>query len=34
MSAMGARGYATEEDKTYGWILQHYYTGVSVEKLY
>jgi len=34
MSALGARGYAIEEDKTYDWILQHYYTGVEVEKIY
>ncbi|MFA5134918.1 MAG: SpoIID/LytB domain-containing protein [Patescibacteria group bacterium] len=34
MSAMGARGYAVEELKTYDWILKHYYTGVAVEKLY
>ncbi len=34
MSALGARGYALEEGKTYDWILQHYYTGTQVEKLY
>ncbi len=34
MSAQGARGYAIEEDKTYDWILKHYYTGVSVEAIY
>jgi len=34
MSANGARGYAIEEEKTYDWILQHYYTGVEVEKIY
>ncbi len=34
MSANGARGYATEENKTYDWILQHYYTGVAVGKIY
>lgn len=34
MSAKGARGYATEEAKSYDWILQHYYTGVDVEKIY
>ena len=34
LSAKGARGYATEEGKTFDWILQHYYTGVSVEKIY
>jgi peptidoglycan hydrolase-like amidase len=34
MSAQGARGYATEENKEYDWILQHYYTGVEVEKIY
>lgn len=34
MSAQGARGYATEKGKTYSWILQHYYTGVEVDKIY
>ncbi|MBU0597807.1 hypothetical protein KKF61_02305 [Patescibacteria group bacterium] len=34
MSAQGARGYATEKNKTYDWILKHYYTGVDVEKIY
>ena len=34
LSAQGARGYALNENKTYGWILKHYYTGVNVEKIY
>ncbi len=34
LSAKGARGYATEEGKSYGWILQHFYAGVSIEKIY
>ena len=34
MSANGARGYAIEENKTFDWILQHYYTGTSVKKIY
>jgi len=34
LSAQGARGYATKEDKTFDWILKHYYTGVNVEKIY
>lgn len=34
LSASGARGYATAERRTFDWILQHYYTGVSVEKIY
>ncbi len=34
MSAQGARGYATKENKTYDWILRHYYTGTTVEKIY
>ncbi|MFA6099192.1 MAG: SpoIID/LytB domain-containing protein [Patescibacteria group bacterium] len=34
LSAQGARGYATEEEKTYDWILKHYYTGTKVEKIY
>lgn len=34
LSALGARGYATKENKTYDWILKHYYTGVEIQKLY
>ena len=34
MSAKGARGYATEEEQTYDWILKHYYTGVEIEEIY
>lgn len=34
LSAQGARGYATKENKTYDWILQHYYTGVALKKIY
>ncbi|MDD5040191.1 MAG: SpoIID/LytB domain-containing protein [Patescibacteria group bacterium] len=34
LSAQGARGYATEEGKSFDWILQHYYSGTSVEKIY
>ncbi len=33
LSATGARGYATH-GKTYSWILQHYYTGTSLQKIY
>jgi peptidoglycan hydrolase-like amidase len=34
MSAQGARGFALKENKTYDWILKHYYTGANVEKIY
>ncbi|MFA5051952.1 MAG: SpoIID/LytB domain-containing protein [Patescibacteria group bacterium] len=34
LSAQGARGYATKEQKTYDWILQYYYTGVTLKKIY
>lgn len=34
LSATGARAYASQQGKTYDWILKHYYTGVSVEKIY
>ncbi len=34
MSASGARAYAANEDKSYNWILKHYYTDISIEKLY
>lgn len=34
MSANGARGYALNEQKTFDWILQHYYTGTATKKIY
>lgn len=34
LSAAGARGYALKENKTYDWILQHYYTGVTITKIF
>jgi len=34
ISAAGARAYAKNQDKTYDWILEHYYTGVAIEKIY
>ncbi|XOU94271.1 MAG: SpoIID/LytB domain-containing protein [Candidatus Kerfeldbacteria bacterium] len=34
MSASGARAYAIDENKTYDWILKHYYTGISIAKIY
>ena len=34
MSATGARAYASEQNKTYDWILKHYYTGVDIKKIY
>lgn len=34
MSASGARAYADDKNKTYDWILKHYYTGISIDKIY
>lgn len=34
LSATGARGYATKAGKSYSWILQHYYTGSTLKKIY
>jgi SpoIID/LytB domain protein len=34
LSAQGARGFATKENKTFDWILKYYYTGVNITKLY
>ncbi len=34
MSANGARAYAIDEGKSYDWILKHYYTGISIAKIY
>ncbi|MFA6552976.1 MAG: SpoIID/LytB domain-containing protein [Patescibacteria group bacterium] len=34
LSAQGARGFATKENKTFDWILQYYYTGTSLKKIY
>lgn len=34
LSAKGALGYAANDKKDYKWILQHYYTGVTIEKRY
>lgn len=33
LSQIGANGYAKYEDKDYVWILQHYYTGVTLTDL-
>jgi SpoIID/LytB domain protein len=34
MCAAGARGFAEEENRDYLWILNYYYTDISVEKEY
>ncbi|MFH1207721.1 MAG: SpoIID/LytB domain-containing protein [Patescibacteria group bacterium] len=34
LSAQGARGFATKENKTYDWILRYYYTATSLKKIY
>ncbi|MFC1687792.1 SpoIID/LytB domain-containing protein [Patescibacteria group bacterium] len=34
MSATGALGFAEEEGKTFEWILNYYYTGISIDTLY
>ncbi|HCJ52350.1 MAG TPA: hypothetical protein DHV25_01355 [Candidatus Kerfeldbacteria bacterium] len=34
MSAKGALGYAANEQRTFHWILEHYYTGITIEKVY
>ncbi len=34
LSATGARGYATQEHRSFDWILTHYYTGTAITKVY
>ncbi|MDP2684693.1 MAG: SpoIID/LytB domain-containing protein [bacterium] len=34
ISAAGARAFASQQDKTFDWILKYYYTGVAIEKIY
>jgi len=34
MSAFGAVKYAKYENKTFDWILMHYYTGITLQKVY
>jgi hypothetical protein len=34
MSATGALRYAVRQNKTYDWILKHYYTGITLVKFF
>jgi peptidoglycan hydrolase-like amidase len=34
LSAAGARGYISKENKTAEWVLNHYYTGIEIKDLW